>query len=557
MELNDVALEREPRKLFKVPEDLAITDRLNIIDGLFEICEAVLDETELSSALQMIAERAAAAVKAELTAVGLIDWSAKELHYIQSFGTLADRITGASTPLTKSVRTLVSRSGKPVVINEVASDGRIPEDAIAEWGIRSLLVVPMKIRKKVIGALLAANRDGGPFETRDLRVFETIANYGAAAIAHADLHAKAQAARSQLEDEKTKVEAVLAQLGDGVVVSDVQGRVIIVNRAAEKIVGLQHDEIIGKSLVELHPPHYRMEVETIMIELSRSKPAAGLFWEQNINLSEKKTVRTNMRPVFLKSGAFAGMATLIQDITESVALNEAKTEFISTVAHELRTPLTSLKGSLGLILGGAVGDVEPGIREMMGIAENNCNRLIRLVDDMLDVAKIETGHLTFEMDIISVQDRARSAVGQMKQFADEQDVKLSVKVTGHPHKVVGDGDRIEQVVTNLLSNAIKFSPAGGLVEVTVRQLHGYVKVSVADHGLGIPSSEQKKVFDKFYQVNCRNRSGITGSGLGLAISKGIIEQHGGKISVKSTVGKGSTFSFMLSVPGEEPLLTDE
>lgn len=552
-----MATERETRKPFRVPDDLAITDRLNIIDGLFKICEAVLSATELSNVLQMVAERAADAVKAELTAVGLIDWSTKELHYIQSFGTLADRITGARTPLTKSVRTLVSRSGKPVVINDAAADGRIPKDAIAEWGIRSLLVVPMKIRKKVIGALLAANRDGGPFETRDLRVFETIANYGAAAIAHADLHAKAEAALLQLEDEKAKAEAVLAQLGDGVVVCDTQGRVIIVNEAAEKIVGLQHNEMIGKGLVELHPPEYRKEAETIMTELSRSKPAAGLFWEQNINLPGKKVVRINVRPVFLKSGAFAGMATLLQDITESVTLDEAKSEFISTVAHELKTPLTSLKGSLGLILGGAVGEIEPRLLEMMKIAENNCNRLIRLVDDMLDMAKIDTGHLALEMDIVSVQDRVKNAVDQMRQFADEQDVTLSVKVIGHPRKVIGDGDRIEQVVTNLLSNAIKFSPAGASVEVTVKQVHGYVKVSVTDHGTGIPPSEQKKVFDKFYQVNCRNRSRISGSGLGLAISKWIIEQHGGKISVKSTVGKGSTFSFMLSVPGEGSLLPDE
>lgn len=535
-------------------DDLAAADRLSIIDGLLEISEAIASERELSRALQMVAECAADVVEAESTAVGLIDWSTKELHYVQGFGVLADRITGARTPLTKSVRTLVTRSGKPVVINDVADDGRIPQGVIAEWGIRSLLVVPMKIRKKVIGALLAANRDGGPFAVRDLRAFETIANHGAAAVAHAALHTKAKAALSQLEEEKTKIEAVLAQLGDGVVVCDARNRVIMINSAAEKILGLAHEDVFGRNLIDIHPKPFRAEVEMVMKQLARSKPATELFWEQNINLPGKKVLRINMRPVFLKSGTFVGMATLLQDISEMVALDEAKTEFISTVAHELRTPLTSLKGSLGLVLGGAVGEINPGLREMMGIAESSCNKLIRLVDDMLDVAKIETGHLSLEMDIVSVQERVKSAVDQMRQFANERQVNLSVKVAGHQHTVVGDGDRIEQVVTNLLSNAIKFSPAGDSVEVAVRRINGYVKVSVTDHGPGIPPAEQKKVFEKFYQVAGQNQSRTNGSGLGLAISKGIIEQHGGKISVKSAPGKGSTFSFILSIPGEEPLL---
>jgi PAS domain S-box-containing protein len=533
-----------------------IVERLNIVDGLLDISRAILSERELSRALQMVAERAAKAVKAELTAVGLIDWKTRELHYVQSFGKLADRITGARTPLTKSVRSLVSRSGEPVVINDAAEDGRIPKDTVEEWGIRSLLVVPMKIRKKIIGVLLAANRSGGPFATRDLRVFETIADHGAAAVAHAELHTRAQTALSELDAEKSKIEAVLTQLGDGVVVCDAQSNILMMNSAAERIIGIPAADAVGKSLVEIHPSVFRKEVDWVVSHLTESRADTGVFWEQNIHLPGRRVARVNIRPVFLTSGVFIGTATVLQDITEQVELDEAKTEFISTVAHEIRTPLTALKGSLGLALAGAVGEIEPGLAELMGIAQNNCNRLIRLVDDMLDIAKIETGHLSLEMEIVSVQERVLGAVRQMRSQAEEKQIKLVSKVVGQPPSVVGDGDRIEQVVTNLIANAIKFSPPSSSVEVVVRYHNGFVRVSVRDWGPGIPTGERKKVFEKFYQLRGQAWPRSGGSGLGLAISKGIVEQHGGKIDVKSVEGKGSKFTFLLPVPGEESLPSD-
>jgi PAS domain S-box-containing protein len=331
----------------------------------------------------------------------------------------------------------------------------------------------------------------------------------------------------------------------------------MMNGAAQKIFGMKLQDVLGKTFEEVHPPMFRRELSLVMRQLTRSKPGTGVFWEQNISLPGRKTIRINVRPVFLRNGTFAGLATVMQDITEMVELDEAKTAFLSTVAHELRTPLTALKGSLGLILGGAVGDIDPGLRELMDIAQNNCNRLIRLVDDMLDVAKIESGHLGMEMDIVSVQERVMDAVRQMRHLAQERQVKLVAKVEGKPQPVVGDGDRIEQVVTNLLSNAIKFSPEDTPVEVVVSESRGYVRVSVTDCGPGIPAAEQMKVFDKFYQVNGGDRPRERGSGLGLAISKGIVEQHGGIITLESAEGEGCRFTFALPIPGEDALPSDE
>jgi signal transduction histidine kinase len=316
-------------------------------------------------------------------------------------------------------------------------------------------------------------------------------------------------------------------------------------------------EVVGRNVVELHPPEHRAQFALVMSQLMQSGPQDSVFWEQKINLPDHRVLRVHIRPVFGKDGTYVGAASVMQDVTELVELDEAKSEFISTVAHELRTPLTALKGSLGLMLGGAAGQVEAGVAELMGVAQNNCERLIRLVDDMLDLAKIESGHLSLELEVVSVQERVLRAVRQMRQFAQERGVRLVAKVVGRPPSIVGDGDRIEQVATNLLSNAIKFSPESGSVEVTVKQTRGYVRVSVTDHGPGIPLSEQKRIFEKFYQIDGDAWPKHGGSGLGLAISKGIVEQHGGKIDVKSVDGRGSAFSFTLPVPGEETLLSDE
>lgn len=532
-------------------------ERLRIIDDLLDTSSAVLEDVELSTVLQTIAERAARAVNAEHAAVGLIDRKTREIHYVESYGALSGMITGSRMPLDISMRKLLSGSGEPVVINDAAKDPRVPSMIVDEFGVRSLLVVPMRIRKRLIGVLIAANRIGGPFASRDIQVFKTIANHGAVAVAHAEFYAMERESKAGLEAEKMKIEAVLEQLGDGVVVCDADGRIVMMNNAAQRTIGVTQSFAVGKTLSDMHPPPYRHEIDLMMRQLAESDPEEGLAWEQRISVPGKKVLLVNIRPVFLNDGTFVGSAAVLRDITEQVEVDQTKNEFISTVAHELRTPLTVLKGSLGLILGGAVGEIEPGAREMISLALNNSDRLIRLVDDMLDVAKIEAGHLRLNMDIVPVQERVLRAVQQMSQIADERQVQIVTKVKGHLHSVVGDGDRIEQVVVNLISNALKFAPSGSTVTVAAERVRGHIRVSVKDQGPGIPADKRMKVFEKFYQVDVHPRQKESGSGLGLAISKAIVEQHGGRMTVRSTEGKGSTFSFLLPVPGEESLMPEE
>ncbi len=532
-------------------------ERLRIVDDVLETSKAVIDEVELSSVLQMIASRSARAVKAEHTAVVLVDRQTRELHYTETFGKLSYLLTGARMPLSKNLARFITQNAKPVVIDDAEQDPRLPREILTEYGIRSLLIVPLRVRRGVIGVLIAANKRGGSFGPRDVRVFETIANHAAVAVAHAELHARNRAAHSALEAEKMKIEAVLAQLGDGVVVCDADGLIVMFNEAAETIMGTSAEGSEGKTLVDMHPVSFQSEIAVLMKQLAESNPEDRRFLEQKITLPNKKVLRVNIRPVFLSSGTFVGSACVLTDITKQEALDEAKNEFVSMVAHELRTPLTVLKGSLGLMLAGAVGNVEGGTREMVSMAQNNCNRLIRLVDDMLDIAKIESGHLRIEMDILSVGERVQRAVDQMTQIACERGVIVTSDISERLPKIIGDGDRIEQVVVNLLSNALKFSPTGSTVRVSAHRFRGFVRVRVTDQGPGIPVDKLDQVFEKFCQLDLKPAHKENSSGLGLAISRAIVEQHGGRISARSHKVKGTTFSFLLPIPGEYALMPEE
>jgi len=230
-------------------------------------------------------------------------------------------------------------------------------------------------------------------------------------------------------------------------------------------------------------------------------------------------------------------------------MGRAKSEFISTVAHELKTPLTSLKGSLGLLLRNAPGDANSQFTELLSIAENNIERLTRLVEDMTDIAKIEAGRMGLRLEMISLYECAVDAVKEVQQLAAEKSVSLAVRLVGAPPDVLADRDRMEQVITNLLVNAIKFSPENSEVIISVRHIHGYVRVSAQDFGPGIPRKDLKRVFDKFYQVGGPATRKDGGSGLGLAICKAIVEQHGGRIYARSSVGHGSSMVFTVPIQG--------
>jgi|GEM_PF-849288 len=236
---------------------------------------------------------------------------------------------------------------------------------------------------------------------------------------------------------------------------------------------------------------------------------------------------------------------VINNFEELKALDSAKSDFLNIASHELRTPLTSIKGSLN-ILNLSIEKINTDkIKQLMGIAEAEADRLIRLINDLLDLAKIEAGHMVLNKKWIRVDDLIEKTLFSLDGFAQSSNVNLAY-TSGQAKMVEIDQDKVQQVITNLASNAIKYSPKEGTVKIVVSiDNHNHLKISVIDEGEGISPDEQKNIFEKFRQVSGKNKPIVKGTGLGLAIAKAVVEEHSGVIGVQSVVNEGSAFYFTL------------
>jgi PAS domain S-box-containing protein len=244
-----------------------------------------------------------------------------------------------------------------------------------------------------------------------------------------------------------------------------------------------------------------------------------------------------------------------RDLSDRREVDRMKDEFVCMVSHELRTPLTSIQGSLGLVAGGVAGPLSPQAKTMIGIAYRNCDRLVRLVNDILDVAKIESGKMVFNLKELDLLPVITQAVDAMKGYADKFQVNIEVAKSLDIARSRIDADRFVQVITNLISNAVKFSPAETTVELSVGLRDEQLEIRVTDRGPGIPEEFRSRIFQKFAQAKSSDTRHIKGTGLGLNISKVIVERMGGTIGFETQTGLGTTFFFTL--PSISPSAPEE
>ena len=256
-------------------------------------------------------------------------------------------------------------------------------------------------------------------------------------------------------------------------------------------------------------------------------------------------------PLRNELGHVAGAVVAFHDITRLREVDRLKDEFVSIVSHELRTPLTSIRGSVQLVLDEPGSVPDPEMRKLLQIALNNCERLVRIINDILDVSKIESGNLTLRRKAVHVADLVRQSIDVVASPAANARVRLEVKVPASIRPVMVDPDRIVQAIVNLLSNAVKFAPPDSAVTTTVTGSDHMVTIAVADHGEGIAPENLNRLFRKFQQVDSSSSRRKGGTGLGLAITKALVEQHGGRIFVDSELHKGTRFSFTLPTASSE------
>ena len=285
------------------------------------------------------------------------------------------------------------------------------------------------------------------------------------------------------------------------------------------------------------------------------KRGASDYLTKPLNLDElimrlRKVAEQKQRFVSLKD--YAGELEKANEELRKV--DQIKSEFVSIASHELRTPLSAIKNSVQLILQGKTGEINENQKKFLSMADRNITRLTNILNDLLNLSKIESGKITMTFEELALKVPVELVLSSLQSQAQGKSLQLVMDLPEDLPTVLGDREKLEQVLTNLVGNAIKFTPEGGTISVSAGlsdQDENLVAVSVRDTGIGIPEDQLKKVFEKFHQVEGSLHRSVTGTGLGLAITRGLIETHQGTIWAESELGKGSTFTFTLPLSGRE------
>ncbi|MBS1992341.1 MAG: PAS domain S-box protein [Cyanobacteria bacterium SZAS LIN-2] len=345
-----------------------------------------------------------------------------------------------------------------------------------------------------------------------------------------------------LAEAVSKERAVLENAADVICTIDDEGRFITANPATLKLWGYTPEDLLGSRLSFVLPAEDAEKTLSALRELGRSR-AEGTF-EATVKRKDGGLCQTLWTARW--SPAENALFCVVHDISERKRIENLKEEFVAMVSHELRTPLTSVQGFLSLLSAGAYAQLSQSGSESLVMAEQNVDRVIRLVNDILDVEKLNSGMLSFELADIGLNKLLNDSLNAVTAMADQKDLTLVCQPPRPELFVRADGERITQVLINLLSNAVKFSPEGKTVEVVALEMGPEVEVRVIDQGRGVPPQERSEIFERFHQVQAADGKGHHGTGLGLAISKALIERHGGTIGMsEGPSGVGSVFWFRL------------
>lgn len=347
-------------------------------------------------------------------------------------------------------------------------------------------------------------------------------------------------------NEKSKAEAIVESISDGIIVTDMNNNIILVNEAAEKIFNIKEQDVLDRQFLEgINNPKIFDSIQEVL----KNKNLKSSLKQIEISLASnnKKMYCKVYVSSISKNNENIGVITLLQDITKSKEIDKMKTEFIATVSHEFKTPLTSIGMSVDLLSVDKDINSNPMHKDLIRIIKEEKERMIYLIKDLLDLSKIETGKDQIKLENCKLKSILENSIEDLKNYCDGQEAEVTLENIDENLSVYADPSKISLVIKNLISNAVKYRKENvkPKILIDIIKKSNNVIVSVKDNGRGIPQDYLEKIFEKFIQVKVSNDGKIEGTGLGLSICKGIIKAHNGEIWVESTVDKGSTFYFSL------------
>jgi signal transduction histidine kinase/FixJ family two-component response regulator len=493
-------------------------------NALYTVGKTVSSLLDIDEILTLVVSTAVNLTGSEQGSLMLHDPATGELYLRAQYNFSARMAQKMRLKVTDTLIGRVVQSGRPVMLS--GAELLKVQTALL---VKALLAVPLTVGDKVIGVLIVDNQlSPRAFGVHDVHLLTTLADSAAIAIENARLFAA-------VESERAKLDTILREMQDIVIVTDDNLRVLLINAAAREAL-LLDDFAIGQSL-------RRVLAVPQLIDLFEQRHTEDYVWRADITLSDGRVLQGQLSPL-----PGVGYGAVLRDITRLKELDRIKSEFVSIVSHDLRTPLTTIRGYVSLLpRAGPLNDTQ---RDFVARVERSMDSIVELIADLLDIGKIEAG-VDWEMAAVPLHDVVDEVADRLRPNADMHQQELNVNAPGLP-PVLGNRHRLDQVVTNLISNAIKYTPDRGRIEVSLHQDDGFLVLQVSDTGIGISLDDQRRIFDKFYRVESEATEQISGTGLGLSIVKAIVKKHAGRVWVHSELGKGSAFTVLLPRYAGEP-----
>jgi len=496
--------------------------KLDELETLMRLGRSITSSLDLDSVLSAVVDAAVELTGAEEGSLLLLDESSGELYMRAARNFQEEFVRTFRLPIKDSLAGNVIRTGQPVILDE-----KTPQKIKTAYLVQGLLYVPLQIHGRIFGILGVDNRQSRvPFTEHHVQIITGMADYAVVAIENARLY-------SHTAIEKNKLETILTQVQDGVVVLDPDNRILMVNQTIRNAFNLGDANLTGKLFSDVFE-------QQDLLELIQD-PQKQLTNRTEVSLEDGRVFGAQLTPI-----PDVGEAITLHDITYLKKLDRLKSDFVSTVSHDLRSPLTAILGYVDLLE--RVGPVNEQQRDFIHRVQISVQSITALVDDLLNLGHIEAGFDT-RKELVQLDHILQYSIDSIKNRLAEKNLQLLTEMPKDLPRIMGNPIHLRQMIDNVIDNAIKYTPVGGIIQVRCQTEGNQVILQVIDSGVGIPPLDLPYIFDKFYRAS--NVAGeVVGTGLGLAIVKSIVENHQGRVWVDSTLDQGAVFTLVMPIESE-------